>query len=304
MQKKLLAIGMSLSLLAFANSCAHESTKPTDVVVPDSPTYLGLTPPGETPIVFAPELLDSAGVWVEATALSPDGTQFFFSIGTADYSGPKLYYSKFQADVWTPFVEAPFTSGFIYSNEPVFSDDGANLTFAGKKAIGTWDLWNVSYTNGAWGVPVALPPPINSDGNEHRFSAMTDGTMYIASSRSGIMQIYKTYKDTTQSWQAVLLGAPINVRAYDGGPCIAPDGHFLIFNSGRDGRSADLYVSFSNGNGGWGTPVNLGPAFNSPNDEFGAHLSADGKYLFFTRHTAQANSIFWVAASALEKFKE
>ena len=38
-------------------------------------------------------------------------------------------------------------------------------------------------------------------------------------------------------------------------------------------------------------------------DEYGAHLSSDGKFLFFTRHTARGNGIYWVASSAIEKLK-
>jgi hypothetical protein len=60
-------------------------------------------------------------------------------------------------------------------------------------------------------------------------------------------------------------------------------------------------VSFREARKGWGTPVKLGPEFNSPDDEYGAHLSSDGKYLFFTRHTPQGDTIYWVAVSAIDK---
>lgn len=263
-------------------------------------TYFNQTLPGETPVLFAPQVLNTLSVWVESTALSPDGTLFFASVGNANYSSSKLYYSKYVNNVWTAFSEAPFISEFSYSNEPVFSADGTTLMFTGKKGIGTTDLWTVSYTNNNWGIPVALPSPINSNANEFRGSYMSNGTFYFGSSRSGMMQIYKS---TSPASPVELLGTPINMQAYEGDPCIAPDGHFLIFYSGRMGVSSDLYVSFSDGQGGWKTPINLGPSFNSSSDEYGAHLSSDGKYLFFTRHTAQGNSIYWVATSAIEKLK-
>ena len=53
--------------------------------------------------------------------------------------------------------------------------------------------------------------------------------------------------------------------------------------------------------GGWGPSLSLGDAYNTPSDEYGAHLSFDGKYLFFTRHGAAGNSILWVSVSAIEK---
>lgn len=263
-------------------------------------TYFGQPVPGETPVLFAPQILNPLSVWVAATALSPDGTLFFASVGNANYSKSKLYYSKYVNNAWTHFVEAPFISDFSYSNEPVFVADGTTLMFTGKSGDLTTDLWKVSINDNSWGVPVSLPSLINSSSNEFRGSYMSNGTFYFGSNRSGMMQVYKSTSPTSV---AELLGAPINNQSYEGDPSIAADGHFLIFYSGRLGGNTDLYVSFSDGQGGWKTPINLGPNFNSSSDEYGAHLSSDGKYLFFTRHTTQGNYIYWVAISAIEKLK-
>jgi Tol biopolymer transport system component len=265
--------------------------------------YFGQRLPGETPVLFAPEILNSVSTWVEATDFSPDGTRFLLAVGDATYSSAKLYYSKQVNDLWTPFAEPSFIADFTFSHEPHFSTNGITLTFTGKKADGTLDLWTVSYSDQGWGTPVPLPAPINSGAKEYRGSTMSDGTVYFGSDRSGMMQLYKGRRDETGALVAERMDAPINTNSYEGDPCIAPDGHFLVFYSARDKKSADLYVSFRDENGAWGPPVNLGEKFNSPGDEYGAHLSADGKYLFFTRHTAQGNSIYWVAASAIEKFK-
>jgi Tol biopolymer transport system component len=138
---------------------------------------------------------------------------------------------------------------------------------------------------------------------EFRGSLMSDGTLYFTSGRSGVNQVYRARKDAAHGLVVELVAAPISTNSHEGDPCIAPDGRFLIFNSARDWKSSDLYVSFRDAGGGWGTPIKLGPEFNSPADEYGAHLSSDGKYLFFTRHTGQGNSIYWVAVSAIEKLE-
>jgi hypothetical protein len=268
---------------------------------PPKGSYFGQALPGETPVPFAPGILASIDRWVEATAFSPDGTQFFASVGAPDYSGARLYYSTRVNDEWTPVVAAPFATDFVYSDEPVFSADGKTLTFTGRKSTGTQDLWTVGYAGQKWGTPVALPSPVNSEAKEFRGSYMSDGTLYFTSERSGMYQVYKGYKDATGALVVELVGAPISTSTYEGDPCIAPDGRFLIFNSVRDLKSADLYASFRDARGGWGTPVKLGPEFNSPYDEYGAHLSSDGKYLFFTRHTSHGNTIYWVAVSAIER---
>ncbi len=294
-------IVFSSVFLASVSTIYTQTTTKTDQT---KGTYFGQTLPGETPVLFAPEVLNSVSAWVEATAFSPDGNHFFLAVGDSSYSSAKLYYSKCVNNVWTPFQEAPFISGFTFSHEPVFSANGTTLTFTGKKETGTIDLWTVKYLAQGWSTPVALPSPINSDAKEYRGSYLPDGTMYFGSSRSGMMQVYKAYNNISQALQVELVGPPISTKSFEGDPCIAPDGHFLIFYSARDGKSADLYVSFSDGNGGWQTPINLGDKFNRmDSDEYGAHLSPDGKYLFFTRHTLKGNGIYWAASSAIEKLK-
>ncbi len=222
--------------------------------------YFGQALPGDAPAPFAPEILTSISAWVEATAFSPDGTQFFVSVGAADYSSATLYHSTRVNGEWTPIVEAPFVSDFTYSNEPVFSADGKTLMFTGKKSAGSLDLWTVEYTGQGWGTPVPLPSPINSDAVEYRGSYMSDGTLYFTSGRSGVNQIYRARTDAAHALGVELVARPISTGSPEGDPCIAPDGRFLVFNSARDWKSADLYVSFRDARGGWGTPIDLGPA--------------------------------------------
>jgi Tol biopolymer transport system component len=267
--------------------------------------YFGRSLPGETPVLFAPEILNSVSPWVEATDFSPNGTLFLLAVGDSSYSSARLYYSHCLDSVWTPFTYAPFTSDFVFSHEPRFGANGVTLTFTGKTATGSQDLWVVRYQDTAWGQPIALPSPINSDAKEWRGSSTSNGIVYFGSDRAkpGMNQLYAAHRDSSQQWVAEKMGSPINMNAYEGDPCVAPDGHFLIFYSARSGVSADLYVCFSDANGGWGEPILLGPEFNTTSDEYGAHLSSDGKYLFFTRHTPQGNGIYWVATSAIEKLK-
>ena len=203
-------------------------------------------------MLFAPEILNSLSPWVAATAFSPDGTQFFVSVGTADYSGAKLYASQLVNGAWTPVAQPSFLSDFTYSNEPVFSADGATLTFTGKKAGGSLDFWTVSYSDQGWGAPVALPAPINSDASEYRGCTLPDGTIYFTSARSGFNQVYKGYKDAAGTLVVEPVSGPTSPTSYEGDPWVPPDGRFLVFCSARGWKSSDLYVSFSDGKGGWG----------------------------------------------------
>lgn len=290
------------STMSFATAITSFSQTAIEID-PIKGIYFGQTLPGETPVLFAPEVLKSVSAWVEATAFSPDGSLFFLAVGDSTYSSAKLYYSKCVNNVWTPLSDPPFLSGFTFSHEPVFSADGSTLTFTGKKGTGTLDLWTVRYTAQGWDTPVAMPSPINSTAKEYRGSTMADGILFFGSSRSGMMQVYKAKNSTSRVPAVELVGPPISTKSFEGDPCIAPDGNFLIFYSAKDGKSSDLYVSFRDAKGGWGAPINLGDKFNSSDDEYGAHLSPDMKYLFFTRHTSNGNSIYWVASTAIEKLR-
>jgi hypothetical protein len=265
--------------------------------------WFGQATPGGKPVPFAPALLDSVSSWVAATEFSPAGDCFLLSVGSADYSGSALYESRRVGGAWTPLAPPSFAAGFVYAHEPVFARDGRTLTFTGQREGGTVDLWSVSRERGRWGEPVALPAPVNSAGRDHRGSTTRDGRWFFCSNRSRMMQVYEARRDPANAWAVTMLGAPVNRNSYEGDPCIAPDGRWLVFYSARDGRSADLYVSFRDATGGWGEPVSLGPDFNTPDDEYGAHLSADGRRLFFTRHSAQRDGIYWVSASAVDRLK-
>ncbi|MBI5431846.1 MAG: PD40 domain-containing protein [Planctomycetes bacterium] len=265
--------------------------------------FFGLAPPSDTPKPFAPELLAAVSPFVEATAFSPGGNAFFLSVGTADYSQAKLYVTEWVDGAWTPFVEPSFTAGFTYSHEPVFLPGGSTLIFTGKHTTATTDLWAVTRTERGWSEPSRLPAPINGDADEFRGCPALDRTFYFGSNRSGMLQVYRASAFGTPTPRVELVGPPIDVEAFDGDPCVAPDGRFLLFYSGRSGTSADLYVSFRTEQGAWGEPLDLGPDFNTAADEYGAHLSSDGKHLFFTRHTTQGNTILWVLTSAIDALK-
>jgi Tol biopolymer transport system component len=101
------------------------------------------------------------------------------------------------------------------------------------------------------------------------------------------------------------IDAPLNSSADEWDPCIAPDGSFLVFCSTRPGGcgGSDLYVSFTDGHGGWTLPINLGDDFNSAADEYAPSLSPDGRFLFFTRHDGKRGELYWVRTSALERFR-
>jgi hypothetical protein len=266
--------------------------------------WFGQKPPGRTPVRFAPAILDSVNRWCNGIAFSPDGNECFLGIGGATYGGMRIVHATCEAGVWTPFTPPAFLSGFISTGEPHFSPDGGTLFFTGKHPGEFGRLWAVTRTGAKWGKPERQPTPIEGEGDAYRGRRTDDGTWYFGLQTQGMVQIYRTTTGGAGGVAIEKLGAPVNQQAYDGDPCVAPDGRWLVFNSARilAGRS-DLYVSFADGRGNWGTPVHLGPEYNTPDDEFGAMLSPDGMHLFFTRHAIAGNELHWVDAAAIDALK-
>jgi len=74
------------------------------------------------------------------------------------------------------------------------------------------------------------------------------------------------------------------VIPWDGQPALAPDGKTLYFASDRAGSlgGVDIWMCQRHGNGGWGEPVNCGPAVNTMCDELTPWVSGDGRWLYFS----------------------
>jgi Tol biopolymer transport system component len=95
-----------------------------------------------------------------------------------------------------------------------------------------------------------------------------------------------------------------------GEPFFSADGKRLFFTAkAKDSKTRmDFWVVERSGRG-WGAPVrlpspiNLGTDFNSADDEYGANLSPDGKYLFFVRHSAEGGELHWVSTRAIERLR-
>jgi len=88
-------------------------------------------------------------------------------------------------------------------------------------------------------------------------------------------------------------------------PGIAPDESFIVFYSikpgAQGGTETNLYLTLREADGTWTKPRNMGPGINSGYYEYGARISPDKKYMFFTRSIGwdlgtlcDTGDIYWV----------
>jgi len=180
------------------------------------------------------------------------------------------------------------------------SSDGLELYFMDVDllrpgGLGGMDIWVTrrSSASEAWGEPVNLGPPINTEYDDAKPSISADGlTIYFGSNRPGGYGGFDLWMSTramiTDNWGApVNLGATINSSADEAFSYISTDGLELYFNEygvPRPGGygNADIWVAKrATTDDPWGEPVNLGEAINSSYYDSCPCLSSDGLVLFF-----------------------
>lgn len=134
---------------------------------------------------------------------------------------------------------------------------------------------NTSYFDGT--------PTLTADGN----------TMYFVSGRNGeksLSDIFVVYKNGRNWGDAKALPATINSIGNETTPFITPDNRYLFFSSdGRKGMGGyDIYVSENKGNE-WSEPINLGPEFNTVNDDIHFKYYETLKKAYLATYRLQGN---------------
>ncbi|MCK7554931.1 hypothetical protein MKQ70_07900 [Chitinophaga sedimenti] len=261
--------------------------------------YLGQSPPGMTPEIFAPGLVSLPGQHEFGSVFSRDGSTLYYGVdkhGKAETRCFKTGWTKPQV----------ILSDSIFSfNDPMLSPDENRLYFISDKSQGNgakkrdYDIWYVEKAGEGWSAPVNAGAAINSDAHEYYVSFAQNGTMYFSSNRNaaGGFDIYTA--DGVQ--QPLPLDSNINTKEYEADVFVAPDESYLIFCAARpDGYGAgDLYISFKKKNGSWTPAKNMGETINSPGHELCPFVSGDGKYFFYTSR----QDIYWVDAGIIHKLK-
>jgi hypothetical protein len=292
--------------------------EPGDPTIPIFPLltgpYLGQTPPGLTPVRFPPAALQASESWFwhGSPAFSPDGREMFFVKMINSSSGQRMEINamKIEDDSWTEPHPAEFSDTAVDENNPVFSPDGNALYFISARAGGLAIFKTTREASGAWSSPqvVAIPLPPGW-GLGWQLSIAADGTLYFDLWTSGgnPPSIYFSRPNGEAYETAQPVAAVINATYGAFSPCIAPDESFLIFVSNRPGCLGfhDLYVSFRNPDGSWGSPVGLGGGINSAEEDVAPALSPDGLYFFLTTvRTGDADfNPYWVSAEVIANLK-
>jgi hypothetical protein len=169
--------------------------------------------------------------------------------------------------------------------------DGRTLYFTAcnrPEIKGPCDIWTGQIENGQVREVKAIADHPNSDSWESQACISCDGrVLYFASNRPGGLggtDIWVSVKQKDGTWSNPSnLGAPINTDKDEESPFISNDGNRLFFSStGHIGFGGqDIFMSSFDKYRGWSNAFNLGPTINSPFEDLGFVLTADGLSGYF-----------------------
>ncbi|MEJ2080623.1 MAG: hypothetical protein P8Y94_00265 [Acidobacteriota bacterium] len=183
----------------------------------DGPTrwdYLGQTPPGDDPVLFAMGTVSVEGRNTHAVRFSPDGG--LPAINTAEIE----YY-------------------------PCVTEQG-NLFFSRN---GRWDQARIQVSKlegTGFGRPVDLGPPVNVGGASHEFVAPDESYMLFNSPRPGSHtenDIWVSFRRSDGAWgEPINLGPRINRDAKAIlCPTVSPNGKYLFFTRFQEDNTGLVY---------------------------------------------------------------
>ncbi|NPD47283.1 PD40 domain-containing protein [Lentimicrobium sp. S6] len=258
-----------------------------------SGAYLGQKPPGLTPEIFAKNIISSPFNDNGTPTFSPDMNEVYWSVTYVRGTPEVILYKKKINNEWTEAQVADF-SGQYNDGSPFLSPDNSKLFFHSNRPINgkgepkDFDIWYVNRTKDGWSEPINAGKNVNTEKREWYPTISKKGTLYFTSFHEGYVYdigIFKSNMIENTFSERMVLGEKINSKkGYNFCAFIEPNEEFLLLCSGRDGQEFDdLYCSFKNEDNSWSDPIIFNPSINAESNERSPRISADGRYMFFTR---------------------
>lgn len=310
--------GASLAAVAV---CTGIAAQDRDQAVAPAVRYLGQAAPGTTPARFAPGIVSTPAIEINA-AFRPDFREFFFARQVGGVF--TLFRSTLTGSRWSDPEALPIFPGGApgLAVDMAYSPDGRELYFLGRFKPGVpplespLDIWVSRQRDGRWTAAEMVPEPVSTAAAEIYPTVVADGSLYFVSDRPGghgRNDIYRAQRQPDGRFGTpVNIGSPPNSSEGEGDTFVSPDERYLIFSSRREGGAGfgDLYVSFRAADSTWGPAIGLGADINTPSHEFCPMVTPDGRYLFFSRTygggtwaTTTDADVFWVDMAVVERIK-
>ena len=271
--------------------------------IPPDSLYLGQTPPGNTPQMFAPGIISLPDRNEAVITFSPDGTTIFFYIEKWPAPGnPYTMYTTYADGHWSVPDTIPFTVG-RRTGEPFFAYNGNRLYLFASNAVNHQGVVDLSYSEkqgDSWSNPVSMGDPPNSESYQYHPCIVGDTSVYFSSYAGHICR--SQYSNGIYQ-NRVILPHPVNYTGTQtwGDPYVSPDESYMIFKSIREegfGQN-DLNITHRKPDNSWTNPKNLGNIINTPNDETSGDITSDGLYMTYGSN----KDLYWVSSGFTDSLR-
>ncbi|NVK54732.1 MAG: serine hydrolase [Alteromonadaceae bacterium] len=254
--------------------------------------YLGQKTPGITALPFAPGIVSTPG-WEYGVVFAPTMTEMYFVREVHKNAEPEqeLVAYEYRDHRWQERVIGP------RNGTPTLSPDNQTMFFGRGYKTRTHHGWSDMQRLGPDFEAIRIMRvTASNEGNIAFDEATADG--------NGVLRYAQRKGDGYAA--PVPFPEAINTGQWNAHPFLAPDESYVIWDGQRNSANgnADLFISFKNADGSWGSAIKLGREVNTAASEFAAQVTPDGRFLFFNRTDGQDNTdTYWVDAKILDAYR-
>lgn len=287
-------------------------------------SYLGQKPPGDTPELFAPSIVNTDDVEIN-TVFNSSFTEVFF---TRIIDGRfVIHHSELIENNWT--VTKPIQ---MFSNQddksvaidPSITQDGTTMYFLGinpedysKNSLP--DIYRSKKIDNQWQIASKVEYPISTEEYAESYPVVVaDGSLYFTSDRPGgygKRDIYRAqYLGDGKFDAPVNIGSEVNSEKSERSTYVSQDESFLI-TANTYTEEKGFAISFRK-NDTWETPIyfDLGEPLIKDWIYFCPYMSPDNKYFFFSKRYSNPpesgwkgvtkGEVYWIDASSIFNLKK
>jgi ankyrin repeat protein len=280
--------------------------------------YLGQPEPGDTPQLFALDIVTTQYMLHGNVVFTPDGREAYWS-GTYPAAGAEgLHYQiltmKQVEGIWRAPQLAPFCRIEYQDDCPYITPDGQRIFFlsrrplkAGEALAERENIWSAKRKGDAWGEPEYLGEGINALSAHWQVSTDLNGDLYFGGQDPDgrtMGDIFVSRFDNGRFREPEKLDPTVSSAVHEHSPFIAPDGSYIIFSRASQQRiQLGIFISFRKKDGHWGEAVCLNKVIGCPTATQCTYVTPDGKYFFYISRGFDAWAAYWVKSGFIEKLR-
>ncbi|NER12101.1 hypothetical protein GWK08_01485 [Leptobacterium flavescens] len=269
-------------------------------------SYFGQDPPGTLPELFAPSLVNTDAIEINAV-YNASFTELFFTRIIDDRF--VIHHSELIDGNWTkpqPIQMYEDQKNASVAIDPSITQDGNTMYFLGINPVDRSkgskpDIYRSQKIDGKWQIAEKVGYPISTEEYAESYPVVVaDGSIYFTSDRPesiGKRDIFRAqYLGEGKFDTPVNIGTEINSKENQRSTYVSPDESFLITGNTYT-KEGGFAISFKKDNK-WQTPVyfDLGEPLEKNWIYFCPYMSPDNKYFFFSKRYSDPVGSGWKGA--------